>query len=81
MGERSPDGSHRVIRIASLLVAGASEIRLAICGDVPCTCGIAAQVVVLDCATAPIVDPHSPVAVFVDTVAAQSSTQVSSATL
>ena len=60
-----------MIGIASLLVAGASEIRLAVIGDVPCTQSITAQVVVLDCAATSIVDPHSPVVVIIDPVSAQ----------
>ena len=70
-----------MIGIASLLVAGASEIWLAVGGDVPSTSGIVAQVIVLDCAATSIGDRHSPVVILIDAVAAQSSTQVSSTTL
>ena len=70
-----------MIGIASLLVAGASDIRLAVSGDAPCTPGIAAQVIVLDCATSATVDPDSHLGILIDAVKAQSSTQVSSATL
>ena len=48
--ERSPDSFRRVIRIASLLVAGASEIRIAVYGDVLPYTRIA--VTVIDPATA-----------------------------
>ncbi len=68
--ERSPDGPHRVIGIASLPVAGTSDIRLAVRGDAPCTCGIVTQVVVLDRA-ATRGDKHRPDTFLIDAVAAQ----------
>lgn len=61
-----------MIGITSLFVAGASEIRLAVSGDAPCIFGIITQVVVLDRASPSIVGPHSPVAILIDAVAAQS---------
>ena len=48
--ERSPAGFRRVVGVASLLVAGVSETRLAVCGDAPCYTRIA--VTVIDPATA-----------------------------
>jgi len=58
------------IGVASLLVASASEIQLAIRGDTPCTSGVDAQVVVLDCATPSVADPHSPAVVLIDVIVA-----------
>ena len=68
--ERSPDDAHRVIGIASLLVAGAFEIRLAIRGMFQVPLALPRKSLSSIVPPPSVVDPHSPAVVLIDVIVA-----------
>jgi len=63
-----------MVGVASLLVAGASEIRLVVSGGVSSTQGISAQIVVLDRAATLFVCPHRRMTILINAVATMQAT-------